>query len=160
MNRQRGDVIVELIIYAVLAAVVAGVAWKAWDGFKVSIAKPYVDAQIKADEAVVKKANDDRDEWKRQATNAQADSAQCRDDLDVQGKTIDGWKGQAAAAQKASQDAKAKALIEAANKQTQIAEYQRQARAKDDSVKTCQQRLDAVTATLREGARSRLPGAK
>jgi cell division protein FtsB len=57
-----------MIVYAVVAAAVAGFAFSAWSGFKSHIAAPYVQAQIKADQAVVDRAEAD----KRTAESANA----------------------------------------------------------------------------------------
>lgn len=152
--------LIKLGIYAAIAAAVAGIGYKAWDGFKESIARPYVQAQIAADQKVVKEAKARSDELETRASNAQRDTTACTASLATQSAGIALLQGQATANLAAAKSARAAAAAANLDKASEIAAQQRIARAAQGEVKSCQQQLDSVAKTLREGARSRLPGAK
>lgn len=160
MKKLRGEFLVEAIIWLIVAGIGTAVIWKAWDSFKDSIAKPYVDKQITADQVIVTKANERATAAEKQAADSQLDIESCKAGAGKQNDAIAVLTKARDKAIKDAQDAKAKAVVDNAGKATQIAEQQRIARAAAAKGESCEQQLDKVTKALQDGARSRLPGAK
>lgn len=146
-----------LIELAVIGALIAGVMFglhKAWDGFKQSVAAPYVEAQIKADqpkideaEAAQKAAESDRD-------TARANFDGLKQSCDAQSVQIDAWKKIAGENAAKATKAKQQADKEAAAAAPYIASLQAKAAAAPQ-LESCQVELAKAKDTLREAIRQR-----
>lgn len=152
--------LIQLGIYTAIAAALAFGAHKAWEGVKTSISEPYVQAQIAADQKVVDEANRKQAFAEKQAAASQADIVACGAKLDTQTTLVKKWQAEAAQRLIDSQKAKAAAIVANADKNLAIAQFQKLAHAPPKVDQTCQQQLDAVTQSLRDGARARLPTVK
>lgn len=146
--------IIELIAVGLFVAGIGVALHKAWDGFKTSIAAPYVQAQIKADqpkidaaEAAQKQAEADRDQ-------ARGNLATVKQACDAQSAQVDAWKATAATNAKAARDAKAEAAKAATAAAPKIAELQAAAAAKPKLL-ACQDELAAANKVIDDALRAR-----
>ena len=156
---------VTLIIYAIIAAGALFVGYKAWDGFKTSIAEPYVQAQMKHDQATVDTANAAQKAAEAERDHAKADTASCVAMTQVQNDEIAKWQRAASANAANAKAAKAQAVKDAAAAAPKIAELQAAAAAKPQLM-SCQAELDKTKVVLKDALAARrqpvapLPGAK
>lgn len=147
----------QIIELVVIAGLVGGVLFglhKAWDGFKESIAAPYVQAQIKADQpkidsavAMQKAAEADRD-------TARGNQDRCEATLKRSQQATAEWNAAAQRAATAAKAAKAQAAKDAAAAAPLIADLQAKAAAKPQLM-ACQEELTKAKDTLRAALRGR-----
>ena len=148
------SLLIELAIYAAIAAALAFGVHKAWDGFKTSIAEPYVAAQkasdqkyVDASEARAAQAEADRD-------TARGNSAKCEAMLKVAQDATAEWSAAAIRAAAAAKGAKAAAEKEATARAPYIAQLQAQAAAAP-KLESCQVELGNAKDVLREALQQR-----
>ncbi len=153
--KQRGFGLVELAIYGVIFAVVAGGIWKAWDSFKDSIARPYVQEQVLKDQKTIDgfkqnaaKADEERDHAIADRDTAQKAASEQTDALKA--AQVEQEKAQAAAR---ALGIKYAAAVSANAKR--IAELQTRATGQPVA-RDCAAMLGATDAILRDSAKRRL----
>src|SRR6185369_2768588 len=80
MRKQGGFSLIELGIGVVLFGIVMAGIWKAWDSFKDSIAEPYVQEQVRKDQATIDgfKSNAAKADEERDHAIADRDVAQAK----------------------------------------------------------------------------------
>lgn len=152
---QRGFAgLIELAIYAGLAAVVAGFLYGAWHGFVGWVSEPRVQAQLKADQKKVDGAAARAAAAEADRDTARGNYAGLKASCDQQSGEVNRWKGIA------DDNLKAARIAQEANRRNQaaaapkIAELQAQAAAKPQLM-TCQAELGKAKATLIEALRAR-----
>lgn len=158
-HRKSRPAVIQLLIYAAVAAAVAGAAYAAWSGFKDHIGTPYAEAQRVADQAIVDKANAATRTAEKQRDNALGDTSQCKAASEKQSSEVDRWKAQADRNAIAAREATAAASRQATALAPKIADLQAQAAAAP-KLQTCEQELGEATKTLRDALRQRRGGAK
>lgn len=154
MRKQSGFAeIVTLLLYAGMVAAVLGIAWKAWDGFKHSIAAPYVAAQMKADQALIDTANSDRDAAEARATSAAKDLEGVKSASAEQTKALREAEAQALTAQAAARTAGIKYAAEVAKHADRITALAKLAGQPPVAGQSCEAVLRAADAILRDSQR-------
>lgn len=149
-----------LIVYLIAAAAALGIAWKAWDGFKTSVAAPYVQAQIKADQKVVDKAGAAQKAAEDERDHARSDTASCVAASANQTAEVKKWQDAAARMAKAARDAQLQAQREATAAAPKLAELQARAAAAP-KLMACEEELGKAKQVMRDalGARRGIPPA-
>lgn len=145
---------IQLIVYALIAAAVAGVAYTAWSGFKDSIGTPYAEAQRAADQLLVDKANANARAAESERDNARSDTASCKDTSAKQSTEVDRWKANADRNAMAAREATIKAQRESTAMAPRIADLQAKAAAAP-ALQSCEVELGKAKDVLRDALRQR-----
>lgn len=145
---------IQLIIYAAIAAAVAGAAFMAWNGFKDSIGQPYAEAQRLADQKIVDKANAAQAAAEAERDHALSDTVACVAASAKQSDAVDKWKSAADRNAVAAREAKAAASRAATEAAPKIAELQAKAAAVP-KLMACEDELGKAKEVLRDALRAR-----
>lgn len=145
---------IQLIIYAAIAAAVAGAAFMAWNGFKDSIGQPYADAQRVADQKIVDKANAAQAAAEGERDRAVGDTQQCVATQARQSDAVLELKRRADANAGEARKLKEQAMREATAAAPKIADLQAKAAAAP-KLMACEEELAKAKDVLRDALRSR-----
>lgn len=158
MIRQRGiGLLIELLLFAALAAGALLVINKAVGAFKDWIGEPYAAAQRAIDEPIIAKANTDRDEAKRQTENARADTATCVAGSKTQSEKVEYFRGAMEAQRQAALKAKAAGAAESQRKQDAQRKYADASSSLNIAVvgkQTCEERFGNIDKMVRDAERA------
>jgi hypothetical protein len=146
--------LIELAIYAAIAAALLFGVHKAWDGFKQSIAAPYIQAQIKADQPKIDAANAAQKVAETDRDTARGNQAACDAALKSSQQATAEWTAAATRANAAAKASKAQAAKDAAVRQPYIADLQAKAAAKPQLM-ACEIERDKAKETLRAALKAR-----
>jgi hypothetical protein len=148
--KQRGFGLIELAIYGVIFGVVAAGIWKAWSGFKESIAAPYIQEQVAKDQKTLDAFKHDAVVADERAQHAEKD----RDDaIAAASKQTDALKAAQVAQEQAQTAARALSVKYAqamAANAARVTRLQSQAGATPVQGRSCTEVLGATDAILRE----------
>ena len=145
--------IVQFIMYAVLAAGLAWGGWQAWSGFKENIARPYVEEQVAKDAELVKAANGRAQAAQDRATSAEGDAKVAREAAQKQSDAVQGLVADAAKAQAAARKYSIQYTAELAKNKDRDAKLRAAAAAAPKGGQSCEALLSATDSILRESAR-------
>ncbi len=145
---------IQLIIYAALAAAVAGTAFAAWSGFKDHIGQPYAEAQRQADQKIVDKANAAQAAAEGERDHALSDTQQCVATSARQSDAVLALKRQADANAGEARKLKEQAMREATLAAPKIADLQAKAAAAP-KLMACEEELGKAKDVLRDALRTR-----
>jgi len=158
VRRQAGFAgLIELAIYAGLAAVVAGFLYGAWHGFVSWVSEPRVEAQIRADQPKIKAAEDRAAAAEADRDTARSNFAGLKAVCDQQGTEVQRWKDQAELNLKTARLAQDQNRRNQAAAAPRIAQLQADAAAKPQLM-ACQVELGKAKNVLKEALRLRRAG--
>lgn len=146
--------IIELVVIAGLVGSVLFGLHKAWDGFKTSIAAPYVQAQIAADQPKIDAAAKRATDAETAAQHARDDTAACVASAKSQSDQVAQWQAIAASNAAAARTAKLNAAKAATAAAPVIADLQAKAAAAP-KLQSCEQERDLAKCTLSNELRRR-----
>lgn len=145
---------IQLIIYAVMAAAALGIAYTAWSGFKDGIGKPYAEAQRLADQVIVDRAEREQAAAESERDNAVDDTVACVAQAAKQSDQVSRWKDAADRNAVAAREARAQAQREATAAAPRIADLQAKAAAAP-KLESCEIELAKTKAVMREALERR-----
>lgn len=147
MSKQRGFGLIELAIWAALAAAITFGVHQAWEGFKERISAPYVAEQKAADKVFI-------DIAETMAQHAQADTKVLRDAAALQNKALADSEALTQAAQDAARAANIKYAALVAKGSQRASKLTEAATTPVPVGRSCDVVLGATDSVLRESWRS------
>src|SRR5574340_80224 len=146
------SLLIELAIYAAIAAALAFGVHKAWDGFKGSISAPYVEAQRQADQKVVNAANAAQAAAEADVQTSKGNLESCRTAAQAQADQVTAWKAQADRNAVAAREARVAAANAATAQAPYIADLQARAAAAP-RLQSCEAELKQSADVIRDELR-------
>lgn len=155
MNRQRGFAsLITLLIWAGIAAAIAGAVYVAWQSFKDGIGRPYAEAQRVADQKIVDKANAAQAAAEGERDRAVGDTQQCVATQARQSDAVLELKRRADANAGEARRLKEQAMRDATAAAPKIADLQAKAAAAPKLL-ACEDELARAKDVLRDALRTR-----
>jgi hypothetical protein len=146
---------IQIILYALLAAGLAFGGMKVWTGFTGQYVAEGAATQLKADTAVIDSEKARAKRAEDRAATAESDAATAVQTLKSQSAAIDAAQATAAVAVKAAREQAIKYAQELAQNQGRISKLQAAAKAAPDGSRSCEAVLSATDQILTESLNAR-----
>jgi hypothetical protein len=153
--KQRGDIIVELLIYGAIAAAALFALHTAWSSFTGHYVAQGAAAQLADDTRVLEGVKTDLAQWKQAANDRQAETQACVDKASKQNAAVDDLAKRYDAAVSARKAIEAAAKRDNAAKEQTIAQLQAKAAAPPVKDMACADELAKAKAILQDTLRTR-----